>query len=181
MGFVLKVAIAKHKHPLCNRDPFSSERERTNPNTPRPIFAQMGIQPPKVPHKVHKAALTCSKQGLLEFVRKWFYCSNELWSRRVLSQACELQQHPWKQPLPRMRIQENFLFLKLLMDIIGYQSSPASIMADSTIWTAFPISTPWAHNLAAALYSAAFARAFRYRFSSGLGGRSTTKFIGFGA
>lgn len=62
----------------------------------------------------------------------------------------------------------------------GSQSSPASFMAVSTMLMVFPISTPCAHNLAAALYKASCALAWRYRFSSCLCGRSTTRFIRFG-
>ena len=46
-------------------------------------------------------------------------------------------------------------------------------MAVSTICTALEISIPLAHSLAAALYNASFARAFRYRTTSLRGGRST--------
>ena len=60
-------------------------------------------------------------------------------------------------------------------------TSPASLMAWSTMVMALPMFIPELHNKAAARYSAAFLRATLYRFLSLAGGRSTTSLISFGA
>ena len=65
--------------------------------------------------------------------------------------------------------------------LLKNHTSPASLMAWSTMVMALPMFIPELHNKAAARYSAAFLRATLYRFLSLAGGRSTTSLISFGA